>query len=229
MAVGAAWWLRGSVLLPDWPADLYTVTAMRGRYALADGSVLTLDARSSADVDIGTARRELSLRQGQMLLTVAQHGEAPFLLRSSHGTVRATGRQVMLRREGQGMLALALQGGMEIAPRDGVRRLLRQGQAAWFDSRQSRLLPGVLPALAAAWERGMLVAVNQPLGELVAALRPYRRGTIEITPPAAALRVSGNYSLDDSGATLLALAETLPIALRQGPGGWWTGIDIKAS
>lgn len=229
MAAGGAWWLRGSVLLPDWPADFHTATATRGRYTLADGSMLTLDARSSADVDIGTARRELSLRQGQLLVTVAPAHAAPFVLRSSHGTVRALGRQVMLRREEQGTLALAMQGGLEIAPRDGAPRLVRQGQALWFDGQQSRLLSGVLPAQAAAWQQGMLVAVDQPLGELVAALRPYRHGAIEITPQAAALRVSGNYSLDDSGATLLALAETLPIALRQGPGGWWTGIDIKAS
>lgn len=230
MAAGTAWWLRGSVLLPDWPADFYTATATRGRYMLADGSILALDARSSADAAIGAKRRELTLHQGQMLATIAPPSETPFTLRSSHGTVRALGRQVMLRREEKGTLALALQGGLEIATSDGsAPRLLRQGQAAWFDHKQSRLMPGVLPAQAAAWQQGMLVAVDQPLGELVAALRPYRHGFIEITPQAASLRVSGNYSLDDSGATLLALAETLPIVLRQGPGGWWTGIDIKVA
>lgn len=230
MASGSAWLLRGSPFLPDWPADLHTATAMRGRFTLLDGSELVLDARSSADVDIGSARRKVSLRQGQLLLSVAPQAATPFVLNSPHGSVRALGRRLMLRREEGRTVALALQGGLEITGvQAGAPRLLRQGQAAWFDGNQSRLLPDMLAMQASAWEQGMLVAVDQPLGELVAALRPYRHGYIDITPQAARLRVSGNYSLDDSDATLLALAETLPIELRLGPAGVWTGIRIKAA
>lgn len=230
MAAGSTWLLRGSPFVPDWPADLHTATATRGRFTLLDGSELVLDARSSADIDIGAARRNLRLRQGQLLLTSAPQADAPFVLHSGHGTVRALGRRLMLRREEAGTVALALQGGLEIVTAEGgAARVLRQGQAAWFDGRQSRLLPGMLAMQAAAWEQGMLVAVDQPLGELVAALRPYRHGYIDVTAQAAQLRVSGNYSLDDSDATLLALAETLPIELRLGPAGVWAGIAIKAA
>lgn len=226
-AFGGAWLLRGSPFLPDWSADLHTATATRGRFALADGSVLTLDARSSADTQITGAHRQVTLRQGQLLARVAA-GSSPFLLRSKHGTVAATGGQLMLRREEQGSVALAVQGTLEVRPADGgLARVLRQGQAARFDGKRLSMLPDLAAAQATAWEQGMLVAVDQPLGELVAALRPYRHGYIDITPAAAALRISGNYSLDDSAATLLALAETLPVTLRQGPGGWWTGLDVR--
>ena len=229
-AVGASWLLRGSPFMPDWPADLHTATATRGRFTLLDGSELVLDARSSADVDIGSAHRKVILRQGQLLVSIAPQAAAPFALNSPHGTVRALGRRLMLRREEAGTLALALQGGLEITgAQGGAPQLLRQGQAAWFDGNQSRLLPNMLAMQASAWEQGMLVAIDQPLGELVAALRPYRHGYIDITPQAARLRVSGNYSLDDSDTTLLALAETLPIELRLGPAGVWAGIGIKAA
>ena len=228
-AFGGAWLLRGSPFLPDWSADLHTATATRGRFALADGSVLTLDARSSADTDVGHGHRQATLRQGQLLARVAA-GSAPFLLRSKHGTVAAQGGALMLRREERGTVALAVHGDVEVRPAgNGLARVLRQGQAAHFDGERLRMLPELAASQATAWEQGMLVAVDQPLGDLVAALRPYRRGYLDITPAAAALRVSGNYSLDDSGATLLALAETLPITLRQGPGGWWSGIDLKHS
>ena len=228
VAFGGAWLLRGSPFLPDWRADLHTATARRARFALADGSVLTLDACSSADTDINLERRQVTLRQGQLLARVAQVAHTPFLLRSPHGTVTALGSELMLRREEHGTVVLAVQGGLEVRPADGgLARVLRQGQAARFDGKRLSMLPALAPGQATAWERGMLLAVDQPLGELVAALRPYRHGYIDITPQAAALRVSGNYSLDDSAATLLALAETLPVTLRQGPGGWWTGIDVK--
>ncbi|APA68690.1 FecR family protein [Janthinobacterium sp. 1_2014MBL_MicDiv] len=228
-AFGGAWLLRGSPFLPDWSADLHTATATRGRFALADGSVLTLDARSSADTDVSHEHRRVTLRQGQLLARVAA-ASSPFLLRSKHGTVKALGRQLMLRREAHGTVALAVLGDVEVRPAGaGLARVLRQGQAAWFDEGRLSMLPGMAAGQATAWEQGMLVAVDQTLGDLVAALRPYRHGYIDITPQAAALRVSGNYSLDDSGATLLALAETLPVTLRQGPAGWWSGIDLKQS
>jgi transmembrane sensor len=229
-AFGGAWLLRGSPFLPDWSADLHTATARRARFALADGSVLTLDARSSADTDIRHEHRQVTLRQGQLLARVAQVPDTPFLLRSPHGTVTAQGGALMLRREERGTVALAVHGELEVRPAGkGLARVLRQGQAARFDEDRLTLLPGLAAGQATAWEQGMLLAVDQPLGELVAALRPYRHGYIDITPAAAALRVSGNYSLDDSGAALLALAETLPVTLRQGPGGWWSGIDVKQS
>nr|WP_314633174.1 DUF4880 domain-containing protein [uncultured Janthinobacterium sp.] len=228
-AFGGAWLLRGSPFLPDWSADLHTATAKRGRYTLADGSVLTLDARSSADTDVTQEHRHVTLRQGQLLARVAQANGMPFQLRSPHGTVTAPGGgQLMLRREAQGTVALAVHGDIEVRPAgQGLARVLRQGQAARFDGDRLAMLPAMAASQATAWEQGMLLAVDQPLGELVAALRPYRHGYIDITPAAAALRVSGNYSLDDSAATLLALAETLPVILRQGPGGWWTGLDVK--
>ena len=227
-AFGGAWLLRGSPFLPDWSADLHTAMAKRGRYTLADGSVLTLDARSSADTDLTHGHRHVTLRQGQLLARVAHASNVPFLLRSAHGTVTAPGGELMLRREAQGTVALAVRGDLDVRPAGkALARVLRQGQAARFDADRLTMLPGLVPGQATAWEQGMLVAVDQPLGEVVAALRPYRHGYIDITAQAAALRVSGNYSLDDSGATLLALAETLPVTLRQGPGGWWTGLDVK--
>lgn len=227
-AFGSAWLLRGSPFLPDWSADLHTATAQRGRYTLADGSVLTLDARSSADTDFTRGQRHVALRQGQLLARVAATPGAPFQLRSAHGTVTALGSELMLRREAHGTVALAVRGELEVRPAaGGLARVLRQGQAARFDGARLAMLPALAAGQATAWEQGMLMAVDQPLGELVDALRPYRHGYIDITPQAAALRVSGHYSLDDSAATLLALAETLPVTLRQGPGGWWTGLDVR--
>jgi transmembrane sensor len=71
----------------------------------------------------------------------------------------------------------------------------------------------------------MLEAHDQPLGEVVEALRAYRTGFIRISSQAAALRVYGSYALDDGERALAALAETLPISVRVFQRGWLVMID----
>ncbi|MNT77877.1 fec operon regulator FecR [compost metagenome] len=73
----------------------------------------------------------------------------------------------------------------------------------------------------------MLVVHDEPLGAVVDALRPYRRGFIRITPAAARLRVLGAFPLDDTDRTLESLRQTLPIEV-SAPGGWMVNIDLRA-
>ena len=53
--------------------------------------------------------------------------------------------------------------------------------------------------------------LDEPLEQVVEALRPYQRGFIRIAPQVRHLRVQGVFPLDDPARTLAALAETLPI------------------
>ncbi|OVZ15811.1 iron dicitrate transport regulator FecR, partial [Pseudomonas aeruginosa] len=62
--------------------------------------------------------------------------------------------------------------------------------------------------------------------EVLEALRAYRRGIISVADDAAALRVSGIYPLDDSGAALALLEQSLPIRLDyHGP--YWVSIASR--
>jgi transmembrane sensor len=86
--------------------------------------------------------------------------------------------------------------------------------------------PDAALADAAAWHDGMLVVHDEPLGAVVDALRPYRRGIIRITPEAARLRVLGAFPLDDIPRTLESLRQTLPISI-SAVGGWFVSIDLR--
>ncbi|PBD21189.1 iron dicitrate transport regulator FecR, partial [Pseudomonas aeruginosa] len=77
-----------------------------------------------------------------------------------------------------------------------------------------------------AWLDGRLEVRDRPLGEVLEALRAYRRGIISVADDAAALRVSGIYPLDDSGAALALLEQSLPIRLDyHGP--YWVSIASR--
>ena len=76
------------------------------------------------------------------------------------------------------------------------------------------------------WEDGLLEVHDQPLGEIIEALRPYRRGVLRISNDAAALRVSGVFPLDNSDQALRSLQEVLPIKVEQ-HFNWWTQLSLR--
>ena len=231
VGVGAGLMLSGARAdwVPELMADLRTGIGERQRFALDDGSSLLLDADSAVDVDFG-ARRWARLRRGQLIVQVhaAGAGAPPFIVESAHGQVQALGTRFLVRQNATDTLALVLEHAVElrVPAADVPAQRLEEGQAARFDGQRITREAADGPAsFAAAWSRGMFEALDTPLGEVVAALRHYRRGLIRVAPEAARLRVTGAFPLDDVDAALTALAETMPIAVYRHAADWLVRIE----
>lgn len=218
VSVGGGLLLSHGRLLPDGlGGDVSSGTAERRRFALDDGSVVMLNARSGVDVMFSDTQRALYLRRGEMSVTAAG-GTLPLTVRSHAAEVRHHGGQFMVRREATRTLVAALQGPLTIAPAPGrTGTALAEGDSAYVDH------TGVWPstgnaASLAAWQRGVLEVDNDSLGQVIDALRAYRHGVIRVDPSAARLRVLGIFPLDDTDRALQLLAAALPIRLhRYGP------------
>lgn len=231
VGVGAGLMVSGSRAgwVPDVMADLRTGIGERQRFALEDGSSLLLDADSAVDVDF-RARRWVRLRRGQLIVQVhpAGAGAPPFVVESAHGQVQALGTRFLVRQDARDSLALVLEHAVELRTpaAGGAAERLDEGQAARFDGQRIVREAADGPAsFAAAWSRGMFEALDTPLGEVVAALRHYRRGLIRVAPEAARLRVTGAFPLDDVDAALTALAETMPIEVYRHAADWLVRIE----
>lgn len=215
----------------QWPlahlaADLRTGTGERRDFALPDGSQLSLDARSAVDIDFRKGHRTVTLRQGALVAQAAplHRSGIPFVVRTDHGAVRALGTRFVVRREAQYSTVGMLEHSVEITAPGAEHLILAEGRSARFGPAGIAPLD-TAPAAASAWQRGMLEAHDQTLGEVVQALRAYRAGFIRIAPEAAALRVYGTYALDDTDRALAALAETLPVSVRIYQRGWLVTIE----
>ncbi|MNQ73652.1 fec operon regulator FecR [compost metagenome] len=206
-------------------ADLRTGTAERRIYTLPDGSELTLNARSAVDLDFSAGARRVRLRSGGVYARVAPDASRPFMVVSADGEVQALGTVFSVAREGASSVASVIEHSVEVRA-GGQRRILRADEGVRFGP-DGLGQPDALLADAAAWQSGMLVVHDEPLGAVVDALRPYRRGFIRITPAAARLRVLGAFPLDDTDRTLESLRQTLPIEV-SAPGGWMVNIDLRA-
>lgn len=233
IGVGAALVAQRFMPLQDTLADLRTGTAERRSFTLADGSTLLLNARSAADVGFADGLhkvRQVHLRDGELIADARPDAQAPFTVLCRHGSVHALpsdgSTRFLLRQDGTRSLVAALQGHVALATDIRPRRLLAAGEAVWFCPAGIEAAAPGAAANAATWQAGNVAVYDQPLGDVVAALRPYRRGFLRISREAAALRVYGSYPLDDTDRALATIGETLPVVVHVHPGGWLVRIDV---
>ena len=217
-SVGAGYLAHRSQPLGELLADLQTGTAQTRHAVLPDGSEMDLNARSAADIRFDPVQRLVRLRAGELLVQVARDAgtaerpSRPFVVPTVHGTAQALGTRYLVRQEVDRSLVAVLEHSVAVQTGDGVQRIIHQGQAAWMDGHRIEMTDGRM-AHRAGWTEGVLDVRDEPLGDVVAALRPWRKGLLRISPAAARLRVFGVFRLNDIDQALHALVDTQPITV----------------
>jgi len=205
-------------------ADQSTGLAQRHQESLPDGSTMWLDARTAVDVAFNAGQRTLTLHHGRMLVQAAAAGtRGPLRVQTPQGEVTADQAQFVVqeRRDASLLQITALTGRVGVVQKAGQRVEIPAGHHA-------TLAPRRAPTVTAArgnetlWTRGLVAMANQPLGELIEALRDYRPGMLRVEPRAAQIAISGIFSLDDTESTLRALAETQPVRISKRTSYWVT-------
>ncbi|WP_437881133.1 FecR domain-containing protein [Pseudomonas sp. LRF_L74] len=211
--------------LGDLLADRRTSTGERRRFTLADGSQLSLNARSAVDLRFDGQQRVVVLRAGELQVDVAADVNRPFIVMTREGQVRALGTRFTVIQEAGSSLVVVQQHSVLMTPEMGAALRVESGQALRFDRQGGTF---VEPSLRTCvdWLEGRIEMRDEPLGDLIAALRPYRTGLLRVSPEAARIRVYGTFPLDDVDRTLRSLAETLPIRVET-MGFWLTRIDVQ--
>ena len=224
--LGGGLWLGARSPLGDsLLADLHTGRGQRQDFNLADGSRLSLNADSAVDLQFDELQRLVILRHGELVIEVAADPRRPLRVRTAQGEIRALGTRFLVAQEQDASRVVVLQHSVQARLFDGTTLDLQAGQSALLSARQ-------ISAVAcdqrhrADWLSGRLNVLDEPLEQVVEALRPYSRGFVRIAPEVRHLRVQGVFPLDDPDRTFTALAETLPIRVdRYSP--WLTLIRAK--
>ena len=184
-------------------------------FILPDGTRVMLASASAIDVRFDASERLLILRAGEILVTTAHDpSQRPFRVQGRHGTVRALGTRFTLRQDEHTSRVAVFEGAVEVrlahAPERPVRVATGYGAVFSADIVQSA---APVPASAAAWSKGVLVADNMRLDALVAELARYRPGLLRCDPAVAGLSVNGVFSLRDTDRALHNLALALPVQI----------------
>lgn len=208
-------------------SDQHTGFAQRQQESLPDGSTLLMDARTALDMAFDRGQRMLTLRHGRVLVTASAAGtRGPLRVQTPQGQVSTDGAQFVVqgRRDASLLQVTALSGQVALVTPAGARVEVPADHQATLTANR--------PATVAAargteslWTRGLIAMDNQPLGELIEALRDYRPGLLRVEQRAAQIRISGVFSLDDPERTLRALAETQPVRVNTRTP-YWTTVEL---
>lgn len=211
------------LLAQAWRSDYHTVTGETRELLLSDGSRVWLNTATAVNQDYDTRRRHLQLVTGEILIDTAADPSRPFFVGTPQGRLRALGTRFTVRLDGGQTLLAVYEGAVQARTGRGGDTILQAGQQVRFSP---DALGAVQPADAAreAWSRGVLVAQDIPLREVVEELRRYRHGHLGLAPEVAGLRVFGNFPLAHTDDILDMLAAALPVRIRRTLP-WWVSIE----
>jgi transmembrane sensor len=210
--------------LPE-AGELATGTGERRDFTLADGSALTLNARSRVVPLFDHQQRLLALRSGELLVDVAKESARPFVVETEHGRMRALGTKFLVQHNEDATRLVMLHSQVEVVSAGGARQVVQAGESLLFNG------AGLLSlersnGQESAWVQGRLEVRDRPLREVIDSLRRYRRGILHLSSDVADMRLSGLYPLDDSDRTLQLLERSLPIRVTwHNP--YWVSIDAR--
>ncbi|GLO15405.1 iron uptake regulator [Pseudomonas putida] len=224
--LGWGGWQRGWVDSPRaWFATYRTGLGEVRPLTLADGSQLWLNGGTALDVQFDENVRQLRLYRGEILIETGKDPR-PLAVVTRAGRMQPLGTRFSVRDQGLTTTLSVFEGAVQATcSGSGVQTTLGAGHMLVFDAQQAGASTAA-QALRQDWSRGVLVAEDMPLGQVVDVLRDYRRGHLGIDPALNSLRAVGTFPLQDTDRTLAMLERALPIrVVRTLP--WWVSIEAR--
>lgn len=197
----------------------------RQAFTLADGTRVELNAHTNLQFTERAGERHARLVEGEAFFVVSKNKARPFIVETPSGSVRVTGTTFDVRTDAAALDVTVIEGSVQVQPgavtgaREATSIALGAGDrlsaAAGVGVTTARLSPEALDD-ALAWRQGIVVFVAEPLDAALARFARYHGRSIQVSPAAAKLPVSGRYSLDDLAGFLTAIEESpsLPAGLR---------------
>lgn len=216
VAAGLALAILPSALMQPTSQTYVTGKGQHQRVALADGSIVDLNAETSLKVSFGPSGRRAVLGDGEAIFDVAHDEKRPFTVEASNRVVRVVGTQFDVKNRQGELTVTVARGKVQVRPTAAVASgrafLLTPGQRLEVGQTGIERLKAVDPQEAFGWRVGRLVYRDQPLSDVVADLNRQFVDQIEIgDPELGKIPITGVIVLDDPASVTTRLSLMLPI------------------
>lgn len=194
---------------------LATLVGKRLDQTLPDGSHVTLDADSHAEVAYDASRRRVRLLRGSAFFAVAREDGGPgrvFAVEAQGALITVLGTRFGVEIDGPDVLVAVEEGRVGVRSVDGQERVLGAGELARV-GRRIDVHAAAAPGDIAAWRHGWLDFESVPLAAAVARLARYSRRALHVSPDAAGLVLLARVRLARTAEWLELLPRHLPVRL----------------
>jgi transmembrane sensor len=210
---------------------LTTGISERRTLALADGSHLSMDAKTQIGVTLSSDQRRLQIDAGRAKFDVAAEPNRPFTVEAGGHIVVATGTSFSTERVDGKLHVIVYEGKVVVLngampdpqtllalrnhPVGGAVALLRGQEFVVQDGASRGVVRSDVPG-SANWENGMLEFIEEPLSDAVAQLNRYSTRAMVVTDArAAAIKVDGVFEAGQTDAFVEAMARVYPVRTRR--------------
>lgn len=233
--------ITGLVTLRPPASQVHTTAVAEIRdVLLADGSTVTLGARSRIDVRFTDGGRHVRLLEGEAFFSVASDAARPFFVAADETLVRVVGTKFGMRRGPSGLRVAVEEGVVEVsrpvnrrqpgapsrpvdradADRPAPAAVLTAGKqiVSTTDTAISADQVKDIAAPPSAWRDGRLIYENASFSDIIADINRYYHGQLVIiSDDLADLRFSSVFRTDEIDSVVDSLPAYLPVELiRQG-------------
>ncbi|AQR72852.1 hypothetical protein BXU08_03425 [Sphingomonas sp. LM7] len=227
LSVGAgAWYLNTAD-----DQQLATGLGERRVLALADGSHVSMDAKTQVAVSLSNGQRRLQIDAGRAKFDVAAEPHRPFTVEAGGHIVVATGTSFSTERVDGKLHVIVYEGKVVVLngampdprtllslrhqPTPGVIAL-RPGQEFVVQDGAARGIVRNDVAGSSSWEAGMFEFIEEPLSDAVAQLNRYSAQAMVVTDArAAAIKVDGVFKAGQTEAFVEAMTRVYPVRTRR--------------
>ena len=196
------------------------------KVTLADGSEITLGAKSQLKAWATNKERRIVLVSGQAFFKVAKNPQRPFWVEAGETTVRVVGTQFDVRKGSDRTRVAVLEGIVNVAivNASGANKSTNTTPIVLTAGQQvTRLNTGSFEAVNTisvpeleSWRNGRLIYLRTSLADVVADANRYFNGSITLgSKNLADLKVTAAVSTDQIDALTDMLASSLPVVLQR--------------
>lgn len=179
---------------------------------LADGSTVRLDTDSRIVLRFAAGERRVALDRGQAFFDVAHDPSRPFIVQAGDTTVRAVGTRFDVRRDGDQVRAVLVEGVVQVRTASAATVwTLQAGQQITSGDGAPQAREADVQA-ATGWTSGHIVFEAVPLAAAVAEVNRYSQRKVVLDDEAlAAVPVTGVFDSGDVGAFVSAVCLLHPL------------------
>ncbi len=191
-----------------------TGTARHQKLTLEDGSQLHLSAETTIYIEMNQRSRQIELREGEALFSVAPDETRPFVVRTSAGAIAALGTQFNVRaRNGEVDIAV-VEGRVLVIPESDSPVEVASAEAASLEKSgaKTRVMAAGEIDRTLSWRKKVLEFDDVPLATVLEDLDPYVKGSIFLLgDEARSLRVGGVLRVGEDQDPIQSLARSLTL------------------